>query len=64
MFMKDYKGYSAQVSMDDDLNIFYGNVMGINDVITFQGSTAEELTKAFHDSVDDYLAFCESRKEM
>lgn len=63
MFMKEYKGYSGQVAMDDALKVFYGNVIGINDVITFQGSTFEELTQAFHDSVDDYLAFCASRKE-
>jgi len=31
---------------------------GIHDVVTFQGKTLEEIVQAFHDSVDDYLAFC------
>ncbi len=38
-------------------------MIGIRDVITFQGDTIPELLKAFHDSVDDYLAFCNERGE-
>jgi predicted HicB family RNase H-like nuclease len=61
--MKDYKGYSAKITMDEEQGLFHGEVIGISDVITFQGRTPEELTKAFHDSVDDYLAFCKERGE-
>jgi predicted HicB family RNase H-like nuclease len=32
-------------------------------VITFQGSSVKELKKAFEESVEVYLAFCESRSE-
>jgi predicted HicB family RNase H-like nuclease len=32
-------------------------------VITFQGESVRELTQAFHDSIDDYLAFCKDRGE-
>lgn len=56
--MKPYKGYSATVSFDEDALLFHGEVLGIRDVITFQARTAEELLKAFHESVDDYLAWC------
>lgn len=56
--MKLYKGYSATVSFDEDALLFHGDVLGIRDVVTFQASTAEDLPKAFHESVDDYLAFC------
>ncbi len=58
-----YEGYSAKVTVDEGLGVFHGEVLGTSDVITFQGSTVEELAKAFHDSVDDYLAFCEERGE-
>jgi predicted HicB family RNase H-like nuclease len=45
--------------------VFYGEVINISDVVTFEGSSADELTQAFRDSVDDYLAFCaEQVKEM
>ena len=33
------------------------------DVITFQGTTVEEIQIAFRDSVDDYLEFCTERGE-
>jgi predicted HicB family RNase H-like nuclease len=56
--VKPYKGYSATVSFDEDALLFHGEVLGIRDVITFQARTAEELPKAFHESVDDYLEWC------
>ncbi|MBI3461475.1 MAG: type II toxin-antitoxin system HicB family antitoxin [Planctomycetes bacterium] len=61
--MMEYKGYVGQVEFDDDAGIFHGEVANTRDVITFQGETVEELRKAFRDSVDDYLAFCDSRGE-
>lgn len=56
--MKPYKGYSAIVSFDEDALLFHGEVLGVRDVITFQARTAEDLPKAFHESVDDYLDWC------
>lgn len=56
--MKPYRGYSATVSFDEDALLFHGEVLGIRDVITFQARTANELPKAFHESVDDYLEWC------
>ena len=61
--MMTYKGYGAKVEFDDDAMIFHGEVIGIRDVVTFQGKTVNELKKAFHDSVDDYLDMCQSRGE-
>ncbi len=58
-----YKGYTAVVELNDDSSGFFGRVVGLRDVITFQGTSIEELIQAFHDSVDDYLAFCEERGE-
>jgi predicted HicB family RNase H-like nuclease len=36
-------------------------VLGLRDVVTFEADSAEGLVAAFHDSVDDYLAFCAER---
>ena len=36
-------------------------MINTRDVITFQGDSVTELKKAFPESVDDYLAFCEER---
>ncbi len=61
--MMEYKGYIGQVEMDDDAAILYGEVINIRDVITFEGTSVAEVQKAFHESVDDYLAFCAERGE-
>ena len=61
--MMEYKGYFAKIEFDDEVNIFHGEVINLRDVITFQGETVRELRKAFQDSVDDYLEFCEERGE-
>lgn len=61
--MMEYKGYVGQVEFDDEANIFHGEVINLRDVVTFQGSSVLELRKAFEDSVDDYLDFCEERGE-
>lgn len=62
--MMEYKGYSGQITaLDDRQGILHGEVVGIEDVVTFQGKNAAEIVQAFHDSVDDYLAFCEERSE-
>lgn len=61
--MMKYKGYIGHVVYDDEAKIFHGEVVGLKDIITFQGITVEELEQAFKDSIDDYLAWCKKRKE-
>lgn len=61
--MITYKDYHGTVHYDDEAEIFHGEVVDIKDVVTFQGRSVEELKKAFQESVDDYLDFCESRGE-
>jgi predicted HicB family RNase H-like nuclease len=59
----EYQGYSAKIEYDENLGTFHGQVLNINDVITFQGTSVEELGREFAASVDDYLAWCEERGE-
>lgn len=61
--MMKYKGYTGHVEYDDEAKIFHGEVLGIKDVVTFQGTTVDEIEQAFKDSVEDYLAFCKERGE-
>jgi len=61
--MMEYKGYLSRIEFDDEVNVFHGEVINIRDVITFQGTSVEELRQAFRDSVEDYLAFCAERGE-
>ena len=61
--MTKYKGYIPNIEFDPDAGILHGEVVGIRDVVTFEGRSVEEVMQAFRDSVDDYLAFCEERGE-
>ena len=61
--MMKYKGYIGEVTYDADTKLLHGQVLGLKDVITFQGTTLKEIEKAFHESVDDYLAWCKERGE-
>jgi len=61
--MMEYKGYIGVVEFDDAAGIFHGEVVNTRDVITFQGKSVAEIKKAFRESVDDYLQFCEKRGE-
>jgi len=58
-----YKGYQSKVELDEEAGVFHGEVINVRDMITFQGTSVEELKRAFEDSVDDYLEFCASRGE-
>lgn len=61
--MMRYKGYLGAATVDDEAGVIRGKVVGIRDTITFQGTTVEEVRRAFRESVDDYLEFCASRGE-
>jgi predicted HicB family RNase H-like nuclease len=59
--MLTYKGYSGHAEYDDEAGLFHGEVLGIRDVVTFQGTSVAELRDAFRESVEDYLDMCASR---
>lgn len=42
----NYKGYIGEVEYDDEAKIFFGTVINTRTVITFQGTSVEELAKA------------------
>ncbi|MDH5717585.1 MAG: type II toxin-antitoxin system HicB family antitoxin [Spirochaetia bacterium] len=59
----NYKGYTAIVEFDEDAEIFFGKVVDIKDIITFEASTVNDLKKEFKISIDEYLKFCEEKKQ-
>jgi predicted HicB family RNase H-like nuclease len=58
-----YKGYTGIVELDEESQVLSGRVIGLRDVITFEGEAVGEVMQAFRDSVDDYLEFCAKRGE-
>ena len=56
----EYKGYTGSVEFSEDDLVFFGKVLGIRSLLSYEGSTAKELVDDFHQTVDEYLAYCES----
>ena len=53
-----HKGYTAKIEFDPEDRIFFGRLLGINDVIGFHADNVDELEKAFREAVDDYIETC------
>ena len=56
--MMEYNGFIGIVEYDSDAKLFHGEVVNTRDVITFQGTSVEEIEVAFKDSIDDYISWC------
>lgn len=54
----EYNGYIGTLEFSADDKIFFGKIQGINDLVTFEGSSVTELEESFKDAVDDYLETC------
>ncbi len=61
--MLQHRGYTGQVEFDDEARLFHGEVIDLRAVVTFQGTSIEEIEEAFRYSVDDYLEICRERGE-
>ena len=64
--MKDvikYKYFLGSLHYSSNDEIFYGKLEGIDDLVTFEGKSVEELKSSFKEAVEDYLIICrETRK--
>lgn len=54
----EYKGYIGSVEFSEEDSLFYGKVMGIRALISYEGESARDLVEDFHSAVDAYLDLC------
>ncbi|MBA2659313.1 MAG: type II toxin-antitoxin system HicB family antitoxin [Nitrosospira sp.] len=54
----DFQG-SADISVEDDC--LFGRILHIDDVVTYEANSPQELEKSFKAAVDDYLDFCKEQ---
>ena len=57
----NYKGYTARVEFDERDSIFVGRVLGLRDIISFEGSTVARLRAEFQAAINDFLRDCAER---
>ena len=50
-----YKGYLGTVEYSAEDECFYGKVLGITDLISYEGNDIDELRRDFRDGIDDYI---------
>lgn len=53
-----YKGYTGSIELSVEDNCLYGKILGITDLISYEGYTISELRGNFENAVDEYLDFC------
>jgi predicted HicB family RNase H-like nuclease len=56
--MIEYKGYTGVFEFDPSIDAFHGRVVGLRDVVTFQGRSLDDLRREMAESVEDYLELC------
>ena len=58
-----YKSYTGSVEFSQEDGVFFGLILGIRSLISYEGKTAEELLQDFKESVDFYIEDCKERNE-
>ena len=58
--MLEYKGYHGSVVYSALDRCFFGKVLGIRALVTYEGTDVESIEREFHASVDEYLDLCEN----
>ena len=53
-------GSVGSVEFSEEDGLFFGKVMGIRSLISYEGKNAQELLSDFHAAVDEYLQACEA----
>lgn len=53
-----YKDFIGTVNFSEEDGVFFGKIEGIDGLVNFEGESVRELTSAFHETVDDYIAYC------
>ena len=54
------KDLTGSVLYNPEDRVFHGKIEFINDLVTFEGRSVDELEAAFAEAVDDYLELCET----
>lgn len=54
-------GYHARIEFDEELDLFRGEILGLNGGADFYGKTPRELRIEFKKSLDVFLQVCEEQ---
>lgn len=53
-----YKGYTGTIDISIEDGCLHGQILFIDDIITYEGDTVDDIKTSFKEAVDRYLAYC------
>ncbi len=56
-----YKSYNGTVEYSKEDGCLFGKVVGIKSLLSYEGSSVQELEQDFQNTIDEYLADCKNR---
>lgn len=59
----EYRGYTGSVEYSDEDGLYFGKVLEVRSLISYEGEMISELIADFHDAIDGYLEFCAEEGE-
>lgn len=57
----EYKGYLGSVEFLEEEAVFFGKIMNIRSLISYEGKNVMELSEQFREAVDEYSSICEQQ---
>jgi len=55
-----YRGYDGSVLYSAEDRLLHGRILGIRDMVFYDGASIREIEKNFRGAVDEYLEFCKA----
>lgn len=52
-----YKGYEGKVHYSKDDKVYWGTILNIKGLVTFEADNIVDLDRAFKEAVDEYIIF-------
>lgn len=56
----EYQGYTGSIEYSQEDQLFYGKILGIKSLISYEGVSGPELEADFKAAIDDYLTDCKA----
>ena len=54
----EHKGYTGSVEFSNTDETFFGKIVGIRDLVSFEADSVVKLKRAFKEAVEDYITTC------
>ncbi len=52
-----HRGYTGSVEYSDEDKVYFGKILNIKDLVSYEAETPSKLKIEFEDAVDDYISY-------